>query len=28
MVGACCSCSGVTKAFQKAAWSSTTFLCL
>jgi hypothetical protein len=28
LVGHCCSCSGVTKAFSKAAWSPTTFLCL
>jgi len=26
--GSCCSCGGVQKTFQKAAWSGTTFLCL
>jgi hypothetical protein len=28
IVGQCCSCNGVTRKFAKAAWSSSTFLCL
>ena len=28
VAGACCSCGGLQKAFQKAAWSAVTFLCL
>jgi len=28
VTGGCCSCSGVTKAFKKAAWNVHTFLCL
>jgi hypothetical protein len=27
LAGGCCSCGGVTKAFQKAAWNNVTFLC-
>ena len=28
LAGGCCSCGGLQKAFQKAAWSAVTFLCL
>jgi hypothetical protein len=28
LAGGCCSCGGVQKRFQKAAWSAATFLCL
>jgi len=28
LAGSCCSCGGVQKHFQKAAWSAVTFLCL
>jgi hypothetical protein len=27
IVGACCSCAGVSKKFKKSAWSATTHLC-
>jgi hypothetical protein len=28
LAGSCCSCSGITKLFTRAAWSASTFLCL